>query len=76
MDRKKEPIRDDPSRSKRVSKKKLQFLSSREISIIDEMLAKVSPFGEVRLTVRKGRLRYVASTKSYDALKWDVKELE
>jgi hypothetical protein len=28
----------------------------------------VAPFGEVRLAVQKGRLRFVSSVKSHDAL--------
>lgn len=46
--------------------KRLLFLSGREISMIDEMLATVSPFGEVRLVVQKGRLRFVSSTTKHD----------
>jgi len=46
------------------------------VKLIDELLVKVSPFGEVRITVQKGRLRFVASTQSYDALKWDMREFE
>jgi hypothetical protein len=51
----------------------LRFLSPKDIKMIDEMLADVAPFGEVRLTVQKGRLRFVASTKSFDAFKWSSK---
>jgi len=44
------------------------FLGAREILMIDDLLRSVAPFGEVRLEVRKGRLRYVSSVKSHDAL--------
>jgi len=48
--------------------RRLSFLSAREITMIDDLLASVSPFGEVRLAVQKGRLRFVSSVKSHDAL--------
>jgi hypothetical protein len=48
----------------------LQFLEKREIRMIDEALGKLGEFGEVRLVVEKGRLRYVVTQRSYDALKW------
>ena len=47
----------------------LRFLSSEQILMIDEMLDKVSPFGEVSLRVKDGKLKFVAQSKSYDALK-------
>ncbi|NIM93950.1 MAG: hypothetical protein GTO18_09600 [Anaerolineales bacterium] len=47
----------------------LRFLTPRQVEMIDEMLEKVSPFGEVTLRVQNGQLRFVAQTKSYDALK-------
>lgn len=46
---------------------RLNFLSSREIALIDELLSSIGAFGEIRLRVEKGRLRFVASTKSCDA---------
>jgi len=54
----------------------LRFLSLREIILIDQLLSSVGSFGEVRLTVKDGRLRFAASTKSYDALKWDHLEVD
>ena len=67
-----------PKRSKRVRKRdrQLRFLSEREINLIDSALNDVAPFGEVKLIVEKGRLRFIASTTSYDALKWDQVEIE
>ena len=38
--------------------------------MIDEALASLDEFGEVRLIVEKGRLRFLATQKSFDALKW------
>jgi len=47
---------------------RLSFLNAREIMMIDDLLTAVAPFGEVRLAVQKGRLRFVSSVKSQDAL--------
>jgi hypothetical protein len=49
--------------------KKLRFLTPRQIIMIDEMLDSVTPYGEVTLRVQKGRLRCIAKSKSYDAIK-------
>jgi len=46
---------------------RLRFLTAKEINVIDDLLTSVSPFGEVRLAVEKGRLRFVSSVKSHDA---------
>jgi len=48
----------------------LLFLEKREIRMIDEALCRLGEYGEVRLVVEKGRLRYVVTQRSYDALKW------
>ncbi len=56
--------------------KPLRFLSAREIYLIDKLLSSVGTFGEVRLTVKDGRLRFAASTKSYDALKLEHHDLD
>lgn len=52
----------------------LRFLTPREITMIDDLLFSVAPFGEVRLAVQKGRLRFVSSVKSHDALQLTGKE--
>lgn len=41
-----------------------------QISMIDEALGTLGDYGEVRLIVEKGRLRFIVTQKSYDALKW------
>jgi hypothetical protein len=46
------------------------FLHSRQIAMIDEALRTLGAFGEVRLVVEEGRLRYIVTQKSYDALRW------
>jgi len=38
--------------------------------MIDEALRALGPYGEVRLIVEKGRLRFVVTQTSHDALKW------
>ncbi len=39
--------------------------------MIDEALTDVGEFGEVRLIVTKGRLRFVVTQRSHDALQWE-----
>jgi len=48
----------------------LTFLKAQQIVMIDEALASLGDFGEVRLVVEKGRLRFLTMQKSMDALKW------
>jgi len=48
----------------------LKFLDPSQIPMIDEALSVVGEFGEVRLIVEKGRLRFVVTQKSFDAQKW------
>lgn len=48
----------------------LRFLNQRQIQMIDEALGQVGEFGEVRLIVEKGRLRFLTTQNSYDVLKW------
>jgi hypothetical protein len=43
----------------------IKCLSAREVSMIDQMLTAVAPSGEVRLTIKKGRLRFISSTRSH-----------
>jgi hypothetical protein len=47
-----------------------QFLSPEQIAMIDEALRSLGDFGELRLVVEKGRLRFLVTNKSFDALKW------
>ncbi len=53
----------------------LKFLASSQIPMIDEALAAVGEFGEVRLIVERGRLRFVVTQKSFDAQKWQPGDL-
>ena len=53
----------------------LKFLTPSQIPMIDEALAAVGEFGEVRLIVERGRLRFVVTQKSFDAQKWQPGDL-
>jgi hypothetical protein len=46
------------------------FLLPRQIEMINEALASLGEFGEVRLVVEKGRLRFLITQKSYDTYKY------
>ena len=58
------------SKQKPSDSKSLKFLGRSQIKMIDQALAAVSPYGEVQLVVEKGRLRFVVTKNSLDALKW------
>lgn len=45
-------------------------LQAHQIAMIEEALRAVGDFGEVRLIVEKGRLRFLVTQRSFDALKW------
>ena len=47
-----------------------KYMELHQISMIDEALGTLGDYGEVRLIVEKGRLRFLVTQKSYDALKW------
>jgi hypothetical protein len=47
-----------------------RFLDSNQVAMIEEALASLGEFGEVRLVVEKGRLRFLVTQKSFDAQKW------
>jgi hypothetical protein len=54
----------------------LSFLDQRQVKMIDEALAALGDYGELRLVVEKGRLRFIVTQKSFDALKWQPGEIE
>ena len=49
----------------------LKFLEMRQVSMIDEALSSLGDYGEVRLVVEKGKLRFLVTQKSFDAMKWE-----
>jgi hypothetical protein len=59
------------STRRHLSNNPSQFLQPQQIAMIDEALRSLGEFGEVRLIVEKGRLRFVVTQKSFDALKWE-----
>lgn len=59
-----------PTLKARKTKAGKTFLQTKEIEMIEEALGSLGDYGEVRLVVEKGRLRYLITQKSYDALKW------
>ena len=61
------PISDNPL---------LSFLDQRQVKMIDEALSALGDYGELRLVVEKGRLRFIVTQKSFDALKWQPGEIE
>lgn len=54
----------------------LKFLKPQQVEMIDEALSALDEYGEVRLVVEKGRLRFVITQRSYDALKWQPGSLK
>jgi hypothetical protein len=61
----------DPPRSANI-----HLLHARQIEMIEEALRSVGDYGEVRLIVEKGRLRFLVTSKSFDTLKWQPGSLE
>lgn len=49
----------------------LNFLNQRQVVMIDEALSALGEYGEVRLIIERGRLRFLVTQKSFDALKWE-----
>lgn len=54
----------------------LKFLNLPQIQMIDEALSAVGDYGEVRLIMQKGRLRFVVTQNSHDALLWEPGTLQ
>jgi hypothetical protein len=45
-------------------------LSEQQIAMIEEALACLGEYGEVRLVVERGRLRFIVTQASHDVFKW------
>ncbi len=69
------PARVRSEANKRGSKR-LRFLRASQVEMIDEALSAVGEYGEVRLVVDKGRLRFVVTQDSHDALRWQPGSLD
>ena len=50
---------------------RLRFLSPDQVRRIDELLCQLGEYGEVRLVVQHGELRYINKLESYKAWKTD-----
>lgn len=48
----------------------VDFLEPKQVQMINEALYTLGEYGEVRLIVEKGRLRYLIMEKSVDVFKW------
>jgi hypothetical protein len=53
-----------------ISSQKSNSLNPKQIALIEEALSTVGDYGEVRLIVEKGRIRFLVTQKSFDVLKW------
>ena len=53
----------------------LAFLKPHQVTLIDDALCALGAYGEVRLVVENGRLRYLVVQRSYDVMKLDGKTL-
>jgi len=53
-----------------------RYLKGFEIEMIDEAIGTLGEFGEVRLIVEKGRVRFLVTQKSFDTLKWQPGSLK
>lgn len=53
-----------------------RLLQERQIEMIEEALRSVGEYGEVRLIVEKGRLRFLVTQRSFDTLKWHPGSLD
>jgi hypothetical protein len=45
----------------------LKVLTCSQVEKIDQMLSEMGDFGELRLIVKKGRVRFIEKLESYDA---------
>jgi hypothetical protein len=71
---------ENPQRTKVISPSGdcylLEFLDPRQVSMVDEALNSLGDYGEVRLVVEKGRLRFLITQRSFDTLKWQPGTIE
>jgi len=60
----------DDTKSTIAPATKQAFLTPPQVAMIDEALSSLGDYGELRLVVEKGRLRFVVTHKSFDVSKW------
>lgn len=46
----------------------LRVLTPRQVAIVDDVLAEIGEFGEVRLILHRNRLRFIQKLQSLDAM--------
>ena len=61
---------DDDTKSTSAPGPRQSFLTPPQVAMIDEALSSLGDYGELRLVVEKGRLRFVVTHKSFDVSKW------
>jgi hypothetical protein len=66
------PIQPSPENERPMG---CEFLSGHQVVMIDEALRMIGEYGEVRLIVAKGKLRFVVTQTSHDALKWEYGQI-
>ena len=66
MENNSSPLASDRNNSKEPN---THHLDTHQIEMIDEALSSIGDYGEVRLIVEKGRLRFLVTQKSFDVLK-------
>ena len=71
----------EQSTTKRSSNRTHNSLENRnlppsQVQMIQEALLAVGDFGEVRLVIEKGRIRYIIIQKSLDALSWQPEKAQ
>jgi hypothetical protein len=52
-----------------VNSRPTKMLQTSQIELIENALQQIGDYGEVRLVIEKGRLRYIEVAKSMDVLK-------
>lgn len=52
-----------------LNSRSIKMLQTPQIELIENALQQIGDYGEVRLVVEKGRLRYIEVAKSMDVLK-------
>jgi hypothetical protein len=57
-----------------IKSQKSNSLDPEQIALIEEALSTVGDYGEVRLIVEKGRIRFLVTQKSLDVLKWRLED--
>ena len=64
-----------PHNSTQPQVRSVHKLSGEQVLMIEEALSSVGDFGEVRLVVEKGKLRFLVTQRSIDAIKWKQNKL-